>query len=59
MLKAISNLGNTSKSKNVSFAKQSNAIELPYAKNLKNLKKDTFTRNEGPVCGIDLSFEDF
>lgn len=57
MIKAISSVDNNSKNKSVSFSKQSQSLELPYAKKMNILANDKFAKKSF-VCGIDLSFED-
>ena len=58
MIKAISNVDNNSKKMKESFSQQSKAVELPCAKNLNKIQKDSFMKARGPLCGIDLSCED-
>lgn len=57
MIKAISNLDNNSKSMKGYSSKHSMAVDLPHAKKMNKMEKDTFKRN-GILCGVDLSFED-
>ena len=57
MIKAISNSSSNPKSAQVSFSKQSRAVELPCAKKMNTMSNDKF-RKKGVTCGVDLSFED-
>lgn len=58
MIKAISNLDNNSKGMKASLTKQMKYAELPCTKKMNNVQNDSFTKHRGPVCGVDMSFED-
>lgn len=57
MIRAISNSDTSLSKTQVSFSSKLGTQELPCAKKMNILDKDKFSKN-GPVCGVDMSFED-